>query len=65
MTNSAAGVMRCTREGCGGSLGSSGQEVTRLVCVKCGQNYQVRVALYPIEVDKPELILPAPEDRAK
>ncbi len=65
MTNSAAGVMRCIREGCGGSLGSSGQEVTRLVCIECGQNYQVRVVLFPVEPDTPELALPAPEDCAK
>lgn len=63
--NFAAGVLRCTCEGCGGSLGSSGQEVTRLVCIKCGQNYQVRVVLHPIESDKPELALPSPEDCAK
>jgi hypothetical protein len=63
--NSEAVGMRCIREGCGGSLGSSGQEVTRLVCVECGQNYQVRVVLYPVEPDKPELSLPAPEDCAK
>lgn len=65
MMNPAAGVMRCTRDGCGGSLGSSGQEVTRLVCVKCGQNYQVRVVLHPVEPDKPESLLPAPEDCVK
>lgn len=65
MIPSAAGVMRCIREGCGGLLGSSGQEVTRLVCLKCDQNYQVRVVLLPVESNKPELILPAPEDCAK
>jgi hypothetical protein len=65
MTSSVAGVMRCTREGCGGNLGSSGQEVTQLVCTKCGQNYQVRIFLCPVEVNKPELTLPAPEDCAK
>ena len=65
MMNPSAGVLRCIREGCGGSLGSSGQEVTRLVCVVCGQNYQVRVVLHPVEPDKPELALPAPEDCVK
>ena len=62
---SSIGMMRCIRKGCGGSLGSSGQEVTRLVCTECGQHYQVRVVLYPVEPDKPELALPPPEDCAE
>lgn len=59
MSDPELGVMRCTREGCGGTLGSSGQEVTRLVCVKCGQNYRVCVFLEPIDSKTYEQSLPA------
>jgi len=59
MSDPNLGVMRCIREGCGGTLGSSGQEVTRLVCVKCGQNYRVCVFLDPIDPKKYELSLPS------
>jgi hypothetical protein len=58
MSDPVLGVMRCTREGCGGHLGSSGQEATRLVCVKCGQNYRVCVFLDPIDPKKYDLSLP-------
>ena len=59
MSDPELGVMRCTREGCGGTLGSSGQEVTRLACVKCGQNYRVCVFLEPIDPKTYEQSLPA------
>jgi predicted RNA-binding Zn-ribbon protein involved in translation (DUF1610 family) len=64
--NQNVGVMRCTREGCGGLLEASGQEVTRLVCPKCGQNYlyQVQVLLVPVAEREPEKLLP-PVDRAQ
>ena len=42
------GVMRCTCSGCKGTLGGSGQEVTRYICSDCGQNYQIKVWLQPI-----------------
>jgi hypothetical protein len=58
MSDPGLGVMRCIREGCGGTLGSSGQEVTRLVCTKCDQNYRVCVLLEPIDPNKNELSLP-------
>lgn len=59
MSDPELGVMRCTREGCGGTLGSSGQEVTRLICVKCGQNYRACVFLEPIDPKTYEQSLPA------
>jgi predicted nucleic acid-binding Zn-ribbon protein len=46
MNESNLGLMRCTA--CGGLIGSSGQEVTRLVCTKCGQNYNLVMSLQPI-----------------
>jgi len=58
MKESAFGVMRCIRIGCAGMLGASGQEVTRLVCQQCGQNYQVRVLLEPIPPKEPDRLLP-------
>jgi tRNA(Ile2) C34 agmatinyltransferase TiaS len=64
MNPQSIGVMRCIIESCGGSLGSSGKEVTRLECSKCGQNYQVCVYLKPID-NKPELALPPPVERAE
>lgn len=59
MSGSELGVMRCTQEGCGGTLGSSGQEVTRLVCTKCSQNYRVCVFLEPVDPKVYEQSLPA------
>jgi predicted nucleic acid-binding Zn-ribbon protein len=52
MSNAAdprVGMMRCTRTGCGGVLGQSGQEVFRMICGQCGQNYFVRLVLEPVE----------------
>jgi len=43
------GLMRCTQSECGGTLGASGQEVTRLICQKCGQNYQMVAYLKPVD----------------
>jgi hypothetical protein len=65
MSDSELGVMRCIREGCGGTLGSSGQEVTRLVCVKCNQNYRICVFLEPIGPKKNELSLPSSVESAR
>jgi len=60
MTDPSMGTMRCTRSGCTGTLGASGQEVTRLVCAKCGQNYQLVVFLKPIPPKESENLLPLP-----
>ena len=65
MSELSLGTMRCTRSGCGGTLGASGQEVTRLICIKCGQNYQLCVFLNPIEPKKSELALPPPVESAE
>lgn len=55
------GVNRCTQVGCGGHLGASGQEVTRLICDKCGQNYQLLVMLQPVPPKEPERLLESGE----
>lgn len=51
------GLMRCTRTGCVGVLGQSGQEVFRMICGQCGQNYFVRLVIEPVE-PKAQNILP-------
>lgn len=33
---------------CSGLLGPSGQEVYRMVCMNCGQNYIARLVLDPV-----------------
>lgn len=61
MSNSPAqsvGMMRCTRSGCTGTLGQSGQEVYRMICPVCGQNYFVRLVLEPVEPKQAPLLLP-------
>lgn len=60
MNQTHLGCMRCILGGCGGMLGVSGQEVTRLICEKCGQNYQFRIILEPIPPKNPEHLLPSP-----
>lgn len=39
-------LMRCIA--CSGHLGPSGQEVYRMICTKCGQNYIVRLLIDPV-----------------
>jgi hypothetical protein len=51
------GVNRCTSNGCHGHLGASGQEVTRLICDQCGQNYQVVIYLKPVPPKKGPILL--------
>jgi DNA-directed RNA polymerase subunit M/transcription elongation factor TFIIS len=52
------GMMKCLCDGCNGNIEMSGQEVTRFICSRCGQNYQLRVLLEPVssksEVHKQE-----------
>jgi predicted nucleic acid-binding Zn-ribbon protein len=45
-SSSRIGLMRCIS--CSGQLGPSGQEVYRMICMKCGQNYFVRLVLEPV-----------------
>jgi hypothetical protein len=40
-----------------GVLGQSGQEVFRMICGQCGQNYFVRLVIEPVE-PKAQNILP-------
>jgi len=58
------GLMRCTQTGCGGVLGQSGQEVFRMVCGFCGQNYFVRLVLEPVDPKPASNLLP-PVGRAE
>jgi hypothetical protein len=46
--SSTLGISRYISNGCHGYLEPSGQEVTRLICNSCGQNYNVVVYLKPI-----------------
>jgi predicted nucleic acid-binding Zn-ribbon protein len=48
-------LMLCLK--CAGHLIPSGQEVYRLVCDKCGQNYFVRLTIEPVPPKAP-LALP-------
>lgn len=52
------GLMRCTQTGCKGTLGPTGQEVFRLCCALCGQNYFVRLVLEPVKPADRPLALP-------
>lgn len=57
-SDSRVGMMRCTRTGCAGVLGQSGQEVFRMICGQCGQNYFVRLVIEPVEPKSAPNILP-------
>ncbi len=59
------GMMRCTRSGCSGVLGPSGQEVFRMICGSCGQNYFVRLVVEPVEAKSTPLPNILPVGRAE
>lgn len=56
--SAGSGYMRCIRPECGGTLGQSGQEVYRMVCGHCGQNYFVRLVIEPVAPKETPNLLP-------
>jgi hypothetical protein len=57
-------ILRCIRVACGGLLATTGEEVTRLICEKCGQNYVMIMHLEPVSPREPPKALPG-GDRAE